>query len=105
MEYRAVIRYLFLKKKTNNEINTELNDVYGDSAPSILTITYWAAEFKRGRKSIFDDQRPGRLKEINTPEIVDKIHGMIIDEWLIARYLKLRAFQPNEQVLNIVHEY
>ena len=34
IEYRAVIRYLYLKSKTGKEIHGELADVYGSSAPS-----------------------------------------------------------------------
>ena len=34
VEYRATIRYLFLKGKTGKEILGELADVYGSSAPS-----------------------------------------------------------------------
>ena len=33
VEYRAVIRYLYLKSKTGKEIHGELVDVYGSSAP------------------------------------------------------------------------
>ena len=33
-EYRAVIRYLYLKGNTGKEIHGELADVYGSSAPS-----------------------------------------------------------------------
>lgn len=106
MEYRAVIRFLFLKKKTNDEINTELKDVYGESAPSLSTIKYWTAEFKRGRTSIFDDERPGRPKEVTTPEMVNKIHGMVIDD----RRVKVREIAEalgisRERVENILHEY
>ena len=32
VEYRAVIRYLYLKDKTGNEIHGELTNVYGSSA-------------------------------------------------------------------------
>ena len=33
-EYRAVIRYFYLKGKTGKEIHGELANVYGSSAPS-----------------------------------------------------------------------
>ena len=33
VEYRAVIRYLYLKGKTGKEINGALSGVYGSSAP------------------------------------------------------------------------
>ena len=34
VDYRAVIRYLYLKDKTDKEIYGELADVYGSSEPS-----------------------------------------------------------------------
>ena len=34
VEYRAVIRYLYLKGKTGQEIHCELTNVYGSSASS-----------------------------------------------------------------------
>ena len=51
VEYRAVIRYLYLKGKTGKEINGELADVYGSSAPSYAQVKFWVGEFKCGRKS------------------------------------------------------
>ena len=38
VEYRAVIRYLYLKSKTGKEINGELADVYGSFAPSYVQV-------------------------------------------------------------------
>ena len=46
-EYRAVIRYLYLKVKTGKEIHGELADVYGSSAPSYAQVKFWVGEFKR----------------------------------------------------------
>ena len=41
VEYRAVIRYLYLKGKTGKEIYGELADVYGSSAPSYAQVKFW----------------------------------------------------------------
>ena len=41
VEYRAVIRYLYLKGKTGMEIHGELADVYGSSAPSNVQVKFW----------------------------------------------------------------
>jgi len=43
-EYRAVIKYLFLKDNTHTKIKDELDSVYGDCAPSFTTV----AEIKLG---------------------------------------------------------
>ena len=32
----------------------------------------WHKRFKEGRESVGDDQRCGRSKEVNTPELVDQ---------------------------------
>ncbi|XP_030751041.1 protein GVQW3-like [Sitophilus oryzae] len=106
IEYRAVIRFLFLKKKTNDEIKIELDDVYGDSALSLSTIKYWTAEFKRGRTIIFDDGRTGRPREVATPEVVDKIHGMVIDDRRVRVCEIAKAVgMSRDRVENILHEY
>ena len=39
-EYRAVIRYLYLKGKTSKKIHGELADVYGSSAPSYAQVIF-----------------------------------------------------------------
>ena len=46
IEYRAVIKYLFLKGNTPMQIKVELDSVYGNSARSFTTVKFWAAEFK-----------------------------------------------------------
>ena len=55
VEYRAVIRYLYLKGKTGKEIHGALADIYGSSAPSYAQVKFWVGEFKRGRTSLKDE--------------------------------------------------
>ena len=40
VEYRAVIRYLYLKGNTGQEIHCELTNVYGSSAPSYVQVKH-----------------------------------------------------------------
>ena len=40
LEYHAVIRYLYLKGKTGMEIDGELGDVYGSSAPYYTQVKF-----------------------------------------------------------------
>ena len=60
VEYRAEIRYLYLKGKTAKEIHGELADVYGSSAPSYAQVKFWVGKFKRGRTSLEHEARSGR---------------------------------------------
>ena len=38
------------------QIKDELNSVHGDFTPSFTTVKFWAAEFKRDRKSLGNDE-------------------------------------------------
>ena len=60
VEYHAVIWYLYLKGKTGKEINGELANVYGPSAPSYAQFKFWVGEFKCCRTFLEDEARSGR---------------------------------------------
>ena len=79
-EFRVLIKHYFLRQKTITETKVRLDKYYGDSAPSISMVKKWFAEFRCGHISTSDGERSGRPKEVVTPEIVDKIHGMILDD-------------------------
>jgi histone-lysine N-methyltransferase SETMAR len=85
-EYRAVIKLFIKEGLTPNQIYSKFIKVYGDSSPSFSTVTKWAAEFKRGRTSLEDDPREGRLKSAKTPEIIEHVHDMLLD----VRRMKVR---------------
>ena len=55
-QYRSVIRYLFLKGETRQEIVKELKEVFGADCPSLATIKTWFNDFQRGRTSVFDEE-------------------------------------------------
>jgi transposase len=87
IEYCAVIKFFVKKGLAPNEIHSKFIKVYGDSSPSFSTIKKWAAEFKCGRTSLEDDpheRRPpheGRPKSATTPEIINQVHDMVLDDW------------------------
>ena len=76
-EYRAVIRYLYLKDKTGKEIHGELADVYGSSAPSYAQVKFWVEEFKRGRTSLEDEARSGRPLDATDEEMFKKVRDLV----------------------------
>jgi transposase len=79
IEYRAVIKFFGKEGFTPNEIHLKFIKVYGDSYPSFSTIQKWAAEFKRGCTSLEDDPREGCSKSATTPEIIEQVHDMVLD--------------------------
>ena len=85
VEYRAIIRYLYLKVKKGQEIHCELTNVYGSSAPLYAQVEFWVGEFKRSRTSLEDETRSGRPSDgtneemysdrrIKVEEIVNALH-------------------------------
>ena len=46
----------------------------------------WAAESKRGHTGLEDDPREGRPKNATTPEIIEQVHDMLLDD----RRIKVR---------------
>ena len=77
VEYRAVIRYLYLKGKTGKEIHGELADVYGSSAQSYAQVKFWVGEFKRGRTSLEDEARSGRPLDATDEEMCKKVRDLV----------------------------
>ena len=80
VEYRAVIRYLYLKGKTSKEIHDELADVYGSSAPSYSQVKFWVGEFKRGRTSLEDKARSGRPLDATDEEMCKKVRDLVYSD-------------------------
>ena len=78
-EYRAVIRYLYLKDKTGKEIHGELADVYGSSAPSYAQVKFWVEEFICGRTSLEDEARSGRPLDATDEEMFKKVRDLVSD--------------------------
>lgn len=104
-EFRAVIKHFHLKGLKPKEIKAELDEVHGTSAPSFATVCNWTNEFKRGRTSTQDEHRPGRPVEVTTPEMIDRIHDMIIND----RRIKFREIVEatgisQGTVFSILHE-
>ena len=80
VEYRAVIRYLYLKGKTGKEIHGELADVDGSSAPSYAQDKFRVGEFKRGRTSLDDEARSGRPLDATDEEMCKKVRDLVYSD-------------------------
>lgn len=79
-ELPAVIKYFNLKGLTPTEIKSELDLTLLESAPSIPMVKKWISKFKRGRRSINDELRSGRPKMATAPDIIEKVHRILLDD-------------------------
>ncbi|GFY05155.1 histone-lysine N-methyltransferase SETMAR [Trichonephila clavipes] len=105
-EYRVEIKYLFLKGNTPMQIIEELDSVYENSVPSFTTVKFWAAEFKRGCKSLGDVESSGRPNTATTDENIAKVHQMLLDD----RRIKMREIaevmnMSKERVCHILNQH
>ena len=84
VEHRAVIRFLLLEGENATNSHKRLSNVYGKSSPSYSTVASWVSEFKRGRKDLNDEPRPGRPVSQSTAENVDKVHQLVLENRKIS---------------------
>ena len=70
-----------------------------------ITIKNWVAQFKHGDFSTCDVPRPGRPKTVTTPEIIDQIHELILDDRRFsAKSIAEQLGISHERVGSIMHE-
>ncbi|XP_035211229.1 uncharacterized protein LOC118185474 [Stegodyphus dumicola] len=80
IEQHAVIKFFVKKGLKAMEIHTEMVNVLGESATSKTMACKWASLFKSGCTSLEDDTREGRPKIASTPEIIEKIQDMVLED-------------------------
>ena len=103
-EFRAVIKHLHMKDLTPKKIKTELNNVHCTSVPAFATVYNWVNEFKRGCTFTCDASCSGCPIKAVTPEIIDKVHDIILTD----RRVKVRELEATSIshgiVISILHE-
>jgi len=94
-----------LQGKAPKGIHAILMEILGEHAPLYATVKNWVVQFKRGEFSTCDAPRPGRPKTVNTPEIIDQIHELILEERRIsAKSIAEQLGISRERVGSIIHE-
>jgi len=106
IETWAVIKFFFfLQGKVLKEIHAILTETLGEHAPSYATIKNWVAQFKRDDFSTCDVPCPGRPKTVTTPEIIDQIHEITLeDRQILAKSIAEQLGILRERVGSIIHE-
>ena len=59
------------------EINSRTSTVYGATCFSRKNVSKWAKLLKEGRRSVEDEDRPGRPTEVRSPEVIKSINDHI----------------------------
>ena len=71
LEERYAIKLCFkLGKNAATETYGMLQTAFGASCMNWASVFEWYQRFKEGRESVRDDERCGRSKEVNTPELI-----------------------------------
>ena len=86
------------------EICTILTGTVEEHAPS-YAVKNWVAQFKHGDFSTCDEPRLGRPKTVTTPEIIDQIHELILEDCRIsAKSIDEQMGISRERVGSIIPE-
>jgi len=76
-----------------------------EHASLYATVKNWVAQFKYGHFSTCDAPHPGRPKTVTTPEIIDQIHELILEDHRIsAKSVAEQLGISRERVGSIIHE-
>ena len=70
LEERFAIKFCFKLVKNATETYGMLQTALGASCMNRATVFEWHKRFEEGRESVRDDDRYGRSKELNTPELI-----------------------------------
>ena len=71
LEERYAIKFCFkLGKNAATETYGILQTVFRPSCMNRASVCVWHKRLKEGRESVRDDERCGRSKEVNTPELI-----------------------------------
>ena len=106
METRAVIKSPPLQGKAPKEMHATLTETMWKHAPSYATIkNRVAAQFERGDFSTCDVPRPRRPKTVTSPQAIDQIHKLILEDRRIsAKSIAEQLGISRERVGSIIHE-
>ena len=72
LEERYAIKFCFKLGKNATETHGMLQTAFRTSCVNRASVFEWHKRFKEGRESVSDDERCGRSKEVNTPELISQ---------------------------------
>ena len=73
LEERYAIKLCFKLGKNATETYGLLQTAFGAPCMNRASVFEWHKRFKEGRKSVREDERCGRSKEVSTPELIGQM--------------------------------
>ena len=70
LQKRYAIIFSFKLGRHATETYGMLQTAFGASCMNQASVCAWHKRFKEGRESVRDDERCGRSKEVNTPQLI-----------------------------------
>ena len=70
LEERYTIKFYFKLGKDTTETYGMLQTAFRPSCMNRASVFVWHKRFMEGRESVRDDERCGRSKKVNTPELI-----------------------------------
>jgi len=105
IETPAVIKFFSPARQGGEGNSAILIETLGQHAPSYVTVSNLVVQFKRGDFSTCDMPRPGRPKTVTTPEIIDQIHELILEDCRISgKSIDEQLGISRDRVGSIIHE-
>ena len=106
VKQRAVIEFLVkLGEVSPTKIHDKLRAVYQEETMSVSTLRRWVLRFRNGEESISDKPRSGRPSSASTPETVEKVNGLIMQNRRIrVRDLAMQVGCSTGTIVNIINQ-
>jgi hypothetical protein len=79
-EQRTCIKFCFKLNKTAAETHQMLKEACGEQSLSQARTFQWFKRFKDDRESVEDDKHSGRPSTYKTPEMIAKVHEVILED-------------------------
>ena len=76
LEERYAIKFYFTLGKNATETYGMLQTAFRPSCMNRTSVFVWHKKFKEGRGYVRDDERCGRSKEVNTPQLIGQGLGL-----------------------------
>ena len=78
LEERYAIKFCFKLGKNATETYGMLQTAFRPSCMNRASVFVWHKRFKEGTESVRDDERCGRSKEVNTPELIGQMVRVMV---------------------------